>query len=827
MTMVRGLKPLFQALPAALAGFLRRPGRSVGRRAEEVGPPGFRWLYGRRGSPLRRALVLGALVLAALAAWVRFGPLPEGFLEPAPHRSARVVDRRGRLLYEALSEREARSAWLGPGELPPVLVQATLAAEDHRFYRHPGLDPLALARAAWHDLRALRVVEGGSTLTQQAVKLLTARRRTLGGKLREMVLALRVEHRLAKGEILALYLNLAPYGNQYAGARAAALGYFGTPVSNLTPAQAAFLAGLPQSPTAFDPYRRLPAAVARQREVLSRMHRLGYLDGASYQRAREERLVFRRVGRPFEAPHFVQKVLAEAGESPPGALRTTLDLDLQREVEGILSVQRPYLSAHGANNAAVVVLDNARGEWLAWEGSGDFFDPAHGGAIDGAATPRQPGSALKPFTYALAFEKGYTPASVLPDVPSHFPTAEPGIAYSPRNYDGAFRGPLRARKALGGSVNVPAVWLLSKVGVADLLDVLRGCGLTSLDRTADYYGYGLTLGDAEVRLDELAAAYAVLARGGRTLRPRSLLPPGGAPEPGGPEGRGVRRAFSAEAAFYVTDILSDPEARAFIFGRGGSLDLPFPVAVKTGTSQAYRDNWTLGYTREVTVGVWVGNFDRSPLVGSSGITGAGPIFNAVMQAAQTRVLGRFPGPADPPLAQPPPGVEPVSLCALSGLRAGPACPSTVVERLAPEGVPPPCSWHAGSAAGSEVAWPAEYQGWARARGRAGGAEERAPSAASSRPRSAGPRSPEGFAVSNPPEGAIYLLDPTLRAEFQALPLRVAAGGPSREVVWSVDGREVGRCRSDQALEWPLVRGDHRVEVRDGTGLRSVATFRVK
>ncbi len=759
-----------------------------------------------------------AVALAGALAWLRMGRLPEGLLDFAPYRSVKVTDREGRLLYESLSQKESRSGWLAPEALPQTLMDATLAAEDHRFFYHPGVDPLALSRALWRDLRAMRFAEGGSTLTQQVAKQLMNRKRGVGGKLGEMVLALRLEHRMTKRAILALYLNLAPYGNQYAGAQAAALGYFGVLASSLTPAQAAFLAGLPQSPTALDPYRHLASAQKRQKLVLSLMRRSGFLGRAAYENALNERLSFKRIARPFEAPHFVEKVLSEAGDAPPPELRTTLDLDLQREVEGILRAQRKRLLEHCAHNAAVVVLDNASGEWLAWEGSGDYFDPEHGGAIDGAMEPRQPGSALKPFTYALAFERGFSPASVLPDVPSHFPTAEQGVSYSPRNYDGVFRGPLRARSALAGSVNVPAVWLLSRVGVANLLERCRACGFTTFSRNADYYGYGLTLGDAEVRLDELCAAYSALARGGLYVAPKSLLPRDRE------SGVVPRRAFSNEAAYYVTDIISDASARAFVFGHGGSLDFPFPVAAKTGTSQAYHDNWTIGYTREVTVGVWVGNFDHSPLTGSSGVMGAGPVFHDVMLAAEKRVLGRFPGPADPPLAEVPAGFVPVTLCTLSGLKATSACPATLNERLAPGDVPPPCSWHTHSSGKVVVDWPAQYQNWALAKGGNGVRKDQP-----GRPTAAQKREPAEplFAVTNPPEGAIYLIDPTLRSQFQALPLRVAASGAPRRVVWEVDGAEAGRCNSDEPLLWPLKPGEHSACARDARGNSATVSFIVK
>jgi penicillin-binding protein 1C len=352
---------------------------------------------------------------------------------------------------------------------------------------------------------------------------------------------------------------------------------------------------------------------------------------------------------------------------------------------------------------AVVVLKNDTGEWLAWEGSGDYFDAAHGGTINGPLALRQPGSALKPFTYALAFEEGWSPASVVADVPSHFPTAETGIVYSPRNYDGRFRGPLLVRRALAGSENVPAVAVAAEIGVPKLVRFLRSAGLTSFDKTPSHYGLGMTLGNAEVQLAQLAGAYATFARGGVLVEPVAI-----------PDNRRTAiRLMSPRTAFWITDILSDADAREYIFGRGGSLDFPFPVAAKTGTSEGYHDNWAIGYTRDVTVGVWVGNFDRSPLTNSSGVTGAGPIFHGVMLAAQKRVAGA-PDVMDTPLAVPTGDVTRISICALSGMRAGESCPARVGEWLPAGTAGLPCSWHHASEDGVILVWPAEYRQWAQA-----------------------------------------------------------------------------------------------------------------
>lgn len=787
-------------------------------------------------TPRKHAIIAGALLCAAAGmVWIRCGPLPAGFLDTAAHTSVEVVARDGRRLSEKPSEKGGRVRWLAPDRLPRRLVAATLAAEDGRFFRHPGVDPFALARALAHDARAGRAVEGGSTLTAQLVKQLSARRRTVPGKLAEIVLALRVEHRLKKNEILAMYLNLAPYGNQFVGAASAARGYFGTDPENLTAAQAAFLAGLPQRPSALDPYRRFAAAAERQRWVLRRMAARGALSEDEARAAATERLSIVREERDAIAPHFVLRVLASGTGRPPRRVETTLDAGLQEDVRGILAAARPGLREHGARHVAVAVLDNRSSEWLAWEGSGGFFDGGDGDAIDGVVTPRQPGSTLKPFTYALAFERGLTPADPLPDVPSHFPTAVPGILYSPRNYDGISRGPLRARAALAGSVNVPAVWALVRVGVSELLGFLRRAGFSTLDKNSDYYGYALTMGDAEVRLDELVAAYSVFANGGMYRAPRAVRAvvdaDGNVRKIAGTRGE---RLLSPRAAFWVADILSDNRARAFVFGSGGSLDFPFPVAVKTGTSQSYRDNWTVGFTREVTVGVWVGNFDRRELANSSGVTGAAPIFHAVLLAAEKRSIGRLPGDRDPPLAAPPEGMAPVSICALSGQRASRDCPTVATETLPAGSLRGVCAWHRRVGRRVRIDWPSPYRSWARDNGLETSATPAATvSSASSASASAEAASEDADAVpvplriENPPREAIYLRDPTLRPAFQTLPLRAVASGFPRRLLWRVDGRDVGSAPSDTPFDWPLTAGRHRIEVADERGLSAETTILVK
>ncbi len=861
-------------MKSPLTWFAHRRGRAGspdgdGRRGRERGERGGgratgwrRWRGHLRDARVRRVAGGAAILAITLAAWIRLGALPAGLLdEAAAVLSTTVYDRNGEVLYEARSGLGTREMRLRADRLPPALVGATLAAEDHRFHSHWGVDPIAMARATWRNVVALDRVEGGSTLTQQVAKLLldrraqlaagtsrpplgaaSARRRGWGAKIEEGVVALRLEHRLSKADILALYLNLAPYGNQIAGAERASHAYFGTGASMLTPAQAAFLAALPQRPSRFNPWRSLAQATARQRVVLARMERRGFLPPPAAAIARAERLRLTDEDARFLAPHFVGMVLADLPDPKPARVVTTLDGALQRTVEGIVRSQRRLLERHGATNVAIVVLDNTTSQWLAWEGSGNHGD-SRGGSINGPTSLRQPGSALKPFTYALAFESGRNPASVLPDVPATFPTAEDGVVYTPRNYDGRFRGPLLARPALAGSINVPAVALASELGVANVLRFLRRAGFTTFDRTAAHYGLGLTLGNAEVRLDELTAAYAAFARGGEWRPTRARLDPE-------PRLADPVQLVSPRTAYWITDILADDQARAFIFGRGSQLEFPFPVAVKTGTSQAYHDNWTVGSSRHVTVGVWVGNFDRTPLIGSSGVTGAGPLFHAVMLAAEARVAGRS-TPSDGAVLDPPAPLVGATICGLSGMRAGEACPVRRRERLAPDAAQiagGPCTWHRTDGGEVVTLWPDRYRAWADANGlrspherrvemqlartstaaRAGRASTRLGDGGDPQVSAGAPhvRSAPGLQVVHPAEGTVFLIDPTLRPEFQAVPFR-AGGAGGGQVTWAVDGREVGPAAADGSVLWPLQRGSHVAVVRDARGRTASVSFIVK
>jgi penicillin-binding protein 1C len=780
----------------------------------------------RPGALLRRrgfgfALLAIGGCFALLAAWAWLGPLPQGLLDPQRFTSTTILDRNGEVLFEGLSTSGTRSDWLAAEKMPEAAIAAIVAAEDHRFFAHPGIDPVAIGRAALANLRAGRVVEGGSTISQQTAKLLLAHEEGSGRlrrKLRETVVALRLERKLEKREIVALYLNLAPFGNQTTGIRRASLGYFGLEPERLSKAQLALLAGLPQRPTALDPRRHPERARARQREVLRRMAATGAIDQRAERYARVEPLTILGRESDLVAPHLVTRIQAESRGKR--LVRTTLDAGLQREVRGIIQAHAARLQNAGAANIAVAVLDNRSGDWLAWEGSGDYFDAENGGAIDGVLAPRQPGSALKPFAYAAAFDRGFGAASLLLDVESSFPTAEEGIVYVPRNYDGVFRGPMLARAALAGSLNVPAVRIVSEIGVPSLLGVLRAAGISTLDRSGDWYGLGAVLGGGEVRLSELIGAYAMLARDGVAIEPRILLEVDG--ERVVVSQSAPRRVVSPEAAFLVADILDDDGARAFAFGRGGSLELPFPAAVKTGTSQSYRDNWTIGFTPEVTVGVWVGNFDRTELRTSSGVTGAAPVFHDVMLAAHERVAGD-----DASEFEPPSSLARRRICLLSGMAPSFACPTVGSEWM--ENEPSrTCNWHrrvvrsradGSSAEVAAVDWPAELSAWAAVHRPV---REELPAATAARAESK-----RALSIVHPAEGAVYLIDPTLRTERQTVALRAAISGPRRNLTWSVNGVPLRRASSADTVDLPLRPGELTITVQDDAGRKDAVRIRAR
>jgi penicillin-binding protein 1C len=681
---------------------------------------------------LRRALRLSAAALTvvtlSLAIAVYGWQYPVDKLRPDGVASLRVVDRDGRLLRESARAGGGRAAWVPLSSLPPLFVAATIAGEDRRFFLHHGVDGGALLRAAWLDLAGARLGFGGSTITMQLVRLVEPHPRTLLQKVAAAVRAWRLERAVDKRRILEQYVNRAYYGAGAWGVEAAAQQFFGKPAAQLSDGEAVLLATLPRAPSAYDLRAHLPAALARRHHLLQLLVDNRALDDAA--RARIEATPIALATTPptmpmatttplttttmptvpimidphvFAAPHFVDWVLARVPDdvrARGGVVRTTLDLPLQTRAEALVREHVRGLGGSGVAEAGAVILDAATGEVRALVGSPDYFAPR--GQIDIATTPRNPGSALKPFTYALAMEQGDSPASIAFDVDL------PGAQYHPRNADGRQHGPVRYRQALACSYNLAAVQVAERVGVGALVERLRAAGLGALDG-AESLGPAVTLGAAPVALVDLAAAYTFVVDGGVVHRARAVT----AVEPAGDALRAVAapppsRIFSPEVSWLVMDMLADADARRPAFGDDLPVDLPFAVAAKTGTSGGFSDNVAVLATRQFIVAAWAGNFDGRPMHQVMAMWGAAPLGRAlILAAADGRALTLPPRP---------PGVIARPVCALSGAAPGSSCPRRREWFVAGSEPPRPCQWHAHDA----VAWPREVSAWAARAHTAGG-----------------------------------------------------------------------------------------------------------
>jgi penicillin-binding protein 1C len=753
-------------------------------------------------------------MVAVGSIWI---PLPREDFALSNLLSMRIVDRRGLLLRECLSTGEGFARWTPLGEMAPALVQATVAVEDRRFRFHPGVDPLAVGRSILENIRAGAFRSGGSTLTQQVIRNVYHHPRTVPSKLLEMWYALRLERMLTKDEVLEQYLNRAPYGNQLLGAQSAARAYFGKPARDLSLAESAFLAGLPNAPSAFNPRKSHDAAVARQRVVLRRMREQGIIDDDAYALALAQPLSVLGPENAMRAPHATNMILARYEAMPAvREVRTTLDYPLQQQVQQFMRTRIAALSRRNVTNAAVVVIDNRSMGVRVLAGSVDYFDSLHSGAVNGAIALRQPGSAIKPFMYSLALERGQSPAEVIPDVPSAFPDHDGD--YVPENYDRKYHGPVRLRVALACSYNVPAVRVLRTVGTELFLNRLLAAGLTTLTHPADYYGFGLTLGNGEVTLLDLTAAYALFAHGG-TWRPPVLVLDARAGDGAVLESADEQallhpphQVLDPRAAFLLTDILGDPVARRPAFGSW--FRFPFPCAVKTGTTKDYRDNWTLGYTPAYTVGVWVGNFDGSAMHGVSGVSGAGQLFTDIMMLLHSPPQGMPPGDFAIPS-----GLRRERVCTLSGALPGPACRSTVEEWRRDEDPPRPlCPFHRMfRVRGGDGVWrprvfallPPEYAGWVESQ------HMPLPPAGARPMGSAEHRHPEGatqrLAIVAPRSGELYKLDPVLRRDYQSIRIVGSVPAACSDVRVRID-RSSEMAYREGGVGWQLRPGRHQLQL---------------
>lgn len=614
----------------------------------------------------KRNKIIFSLILICLS--IRLCPYfaPIHSIDIAQHQLAiEFTDRNNLPLGTILTTDQENTSVVKLNQVSPHFIKAILAAEDGSFYQHGALDIKAIFRAIKIAIENKKIVSGASTITMQLARMLDNSPRTFTAKLKEVWLSWRLAAGMSKDEILAAYINRLPMGGNIYGVEAAARIYFSIPASDLNLAQASILAAIPNNPTYFNPYQHQKRLQQRQKYVLNRMVQEKYISDADAQQISQEKVIFQpRQQGIIAAPHFLFW-LAKQNNTPnqeSSPIRTTINRPLQQFVEAQVQQVISSLKANNVHDAAAVIIDNSSGEVLSYVGSPDYFNDVKLGRNDGVQALRQPGSTLKPFVYELALEKGViSPHTILPDVPTHY--AIPGAKlYSPTDYTNSFLGPVRVRVALANSLNVPAVKVLEKVGVATFLNRLHELGFAHLNQDAEYYGLGLTLGSGEVNLWELTRAYLTMANMGKITPLVTTL-----------NSSQITNSQSLVSSNWqlIIDMLSDRYARSTAFGVDSVLNLPFAVAVKTGTSSNYRDTWTVGFSRDYTVATWVGNFNGEPMRQVSGVTGAAPLWNRIMlHLHEHQTPTDFPPPAD---------MVKLPICAITGLKPTPSCTSVVQE----------------------------------------------------------------------------------------------------------------------------------------------------
>lgn len=598
------------------------------------------------------------IVVGVLAYFTKDLPSPSKLSERHVAESTKILDRTGQVVLYEIHGEENRTA-ISFDQMPKYIKDATVAAEDSNFYNHHGLDFRAIARAGISDIMGQSKQQGASTITQQLIKnSILDRQKTFTRKIKEAILSLELEQKFSKNEILEMYLNEIPYGSNAYGVEAASQTFFGKNAASLDLAESSFLAAMPQAPTYYSPYgTHTDELVQRQQWVLNRMAELGYISQQEADTAKQKDVVqqIRPLRNNILAPHFVMYVkdwLANKyGEDvvQQGGFKvyTTLDYQDQQWAEqavsdGAVKNEKGF----NAKNAALVSINPKNGEVLAMVGSRDYFDTTRDGNVNVATSLRQPGSSFKPFAYAVAFSKGYTPDTILYDVKTNFKVGNQD--YTPQNFNGKFNGPISMREALDNSLNIPAVKTLYLAGVDDTVNFAKSMGISTL-KSSNNYGLALVLGGGGVTLLDETSAYGVFANDGVRFDPQAVL------KIEDSSGKLIyeksdqgRRAVSTNVARTVNDVLSDNGARTKIFGGHSSLYIDgYKVAAKSGTTQEFRDGWTVGYTPDIVTGVWTGNNDSSPTNQGEGVFTAGPIWNTYMrQVLATLPKDGFPSPPD-------------------------------------------------------------------------------------------------------------------------------------------------------------------------------------
>ncbi|MDC0357267.1 transglycosylase domain-containing protein [Oligoflexia bacterium] len=695
-------------------------------------------------------------------------PLPDTFsLISEAVNKTEILDRNGVPLSVTYQNDWNLNALVAFHDVPKRLIDAFIFSEDKRFYRHGGVDWYARANALYQNVKALRVVRGASTLTEQAVRMLHPRPRKIWSRWLEGFEAARLEELQSKVSIFEFYLNQVPYVGGRRGVLQAARHYFARDLDTLSGKEMLALAVLVRAPSSLDLSKGVERVETKVNELASRMHAAGALSAGELKIINQTELKVQQQPFPENAAHFVRQVSSKLKQHRGGASRlpqvhASIDAALQQRVRILLENRIREISSRQVSDGAVLVIDHKTNQVLAWVNAGSFFAKQPGSQIDAVLALRQPGSTLKPFLYALALERGWTAATLINDNP--LKQSVGGGVHEFNNYSRRFYGPIRLRLALGNSLNIPAVRTVQFVGRAAFLAQLRLLGFSQLEQHPDYYGDGLALGNAEVSLFELVRAFGVLARGG-IYRDISLLRDvnlGAVP---------ARRVFSSEVVALMGNMLSDPQARRLEFGQAGLLRFPVQTAVKTGTSNDFRDAWALGYSHRYVVGVWMGNLDQRPMQEVSGAVGPALILRAIFAELERRTESQ-PLYLHPELGQ-------VAVCALTGKRAREACP--------------------------------QVGEWFRA--------EKSPEEVCSEPHIealevSDESSREGPRIKFPTPGLNVARDPRIPDRFERFPFELVSSKPVVATEWIVDGKVAGSTGVGQhKYLWPLEAGKHRVHAR--------------
>ena len=706
----------------------------------------------------------GAGVLLAIVTWASMESFPVRLApEPGSLQAAEYLDRNGERLNVTLQNQWNYSDHQPLHAMPPLLLKAFVYAEDRHFFEHGGIDWSARVHAMAQNLLAGRVVRGASTISEQVVRLLHPRPRTYWSRWLEGWESMRLEHQFSKGQILEFYLNQVPYGRQRRGVVQAARYYFNRSLSTLNNKELLSLAVMVRAPSRLDPLsnpKALEKPVARLTDVMVKKN---ILTGSEGEKLKSTQLVVSQPKLAVDAAHFVQhlKTTQPQLRAVNGRIVTTIDASLQRRVQAILDNRISTLHRRDVSDGAVLVVDHLANEILAWVNAGGYADQ-DGNRIDAVTTPRQPGSTLKPFLYAMALEKGWTAATLIDDSPLAIAVGN-GL-HSIHNYSGEYYGPLRLREALGNSLNVPAIRAAEFVGRDHFLDRLHRLEFDSLTQHPDFYGDGLGLGNGEVSLFELVRAYSALGRGGKTHTIRFAFSQSA-------DDRSGVRVFDPEVVSLIGDILSDPDARAREFGRDSILRLPIQTAVKTGTSTDYRDAWAVGFSYRYTVGVWMGNMDQRPMHEVTGSIGPGMVLRAVFAE-----LNRFSDSR--PLVKSL-RLHAVRICPVTGLLASDDGPSSV-------------EWFRDSKA------PTQY------------CTNHHDVVKVPRVAQADDVSPK---LKQPLPGLQMAMDPRIPDALEVLPFEVENGETYSRVQWFLDGKLVAIASGAKPYSWSLQRGQHTVYAR--------------